>query len=95
MRPIDLIPGFAPTRGVRREPDDSFTVTVKPPAFMGLPQVEVRLTRRQYLNYLRWINGDAMIQELLPELSADDREKLLSGIGDEDFRRLARDEDDQ
>ena len=94
MRPIDRIPGFGPTRGVRRESDDSFTVTVKPPAFMNLPQVEVHLTRLQYLNYLKWLNGDAMIQELLPELSASDREKLMSGLGDEDFHRMAGGEDD-
>lgn len=30
--------------------------------------------------YLEWINGDKLIQNVMPEVSLDDREFLISGV---------------
>jgi hypothetical protein len=59
---------------------------------MRLPRVSVCLDASQYDRYCAWRLGRGMIQELLPELSDDDREKLMSGIGPADFARLTRED---
>lgn len=87
------IPGFSPIRRVEEHEDGCFTVYVKPPDFMELPEVSVVLTSDQYKRYLKWRNG-TLIQEALPELTADEREMLMSGIGDADFYWLSRDADE-
>jgi hypothetical protein len=89
--PVEL-PGFSPTRAVAFQDDGTCIVYVTPPPFMRLPRVSVHLDASQYDRYCAWRLGRGMIQELLPELSDDDREKLMSGIGPEDFARLARED---
>ncbi len=86
------LPGFSPTRRVVLNDDGTYTVYVKPPATVGnYPEVSVKLTVDQYDRYLSWRERAAMIQEALPELSAATREMLMTGLGDEDFHRIARD----
>ena len=79
-------PGFTPTRRVEKT-DSGYTVYVKPP-LGDLPEVSVTLTPDQYLRYKRWRSSKELIQNLLPDLSRSEREKLMSGIGDDDFHRL-------
>ena len=40
-----------------------------------------------------WVNGTGYIQDMLPELSADQREFLMSGSDPEEFERLFGKED--
>jgi uncharacterized protein YbaR (Trm112 family) len=40
----------------------------------------VLLTYKQYHEYVKFVKGDLHIQDALPEMSADDRELLLTGI---------------
>ena len=40
----------------------------------------LKLTPNQYERYLNYKNGHGHIQDLLPEISADDRERLITGI---------------
>jgi hypothetical protein len=82
------IPGFAPTREIAPQDDGTFVVYVTPPKFMGCPRVSVRLTADQYDRYVQWRFGKGMIQDILGDLSADDREKLMSGLTDADLRRI-------
>jgi hypothetical protein len=86
---------FAPTRRVE-EYAEGVIVYVKPPKLPGkpLPEVSVHLTRDQFKRYAKWQSGVLMIQEALPELSPSEREKLMSGLGDDDFARMAGGEDD-
>jgi hypothetical protein len=89
--PIEL-PGFSPTRAVAFQDDGTCIVYITPPPFMHLPRVSIRLSADQYDRYCAWRLGRGMIQELLPELSDDDREKLMSGIGPADFARITRED---
>ena len=87
IKPIDMIPGMGPTR--REEKDgDGWIVYVQAPAFMAVPEVSVALSNDQYVRYLSWRRGDQMIQDALPELSIDEREKLLTGLDDAHFKRI-------
>ena len=89
------IPGFTPTRRVERTPAGGYVVYVKPPDFVGTPEVSVLLTPDQYARYLQWRDGPLMIQDALPDLSISEREMLMSGLGDEDFYRMTKDNDDE
>ena len=40
----------------------------------------VKLNADQYRRYSRWLRKEGLIQDLLPELSADQRELLKTGI---------------
>src|SRR5215475_9711616 len=85
---------MSPKREVAMQTDGSVVVYVTPPAFMRLPRVSVTLTAEQYSRYVEWRMGHGRIHELLPELAAGEREKLMSGIGDDDFDRLFPDDDE-
>jgi hypothetical protein len=89
-RPVDAL-GLGPTRRIE-EVGGLVRVTVTPPAFAGLPPRSVDLTPDQYAGYRRWLEG-TLIQDALPDLSPAEREILMTGIGDEDFRRIATEED--
>lgn len=94
-RPIDTIPGMAPVRTVTgNDETDTFLVTVQPPAFTGLPASSVELTRDQYIRYVKWRAGGVLIQDVLYDLDVDQLEILISGIGKEDFARLAADDEE-
>ena len=88
------IPGFAPTRRVERTASGNVVVFVKPPAFVGTPEVSVLLTPDQYARYQQWREGRLLIQDALPELSLSEREMLMTGLGDEDFHRITKDDDE-
>lgn len=88
------IPGFMPIRRIEQT-DAGFIVYVKPPAFVGTPEVSVFLTPAQFEHYQLWRDKSLTIQEALSELSSSEREMLMSGLGDEDFRRMTKDYEDE
>jgi hypothetical protein len=90
---IDL-PGMAPVREVDPHADGSVTIYVTPPAFMRCPRVSVHLSREQYARYIEWRLGQKLIQDALPELGEDEREKLITGLGPADFARLAAEDEE-
>jgi len=88
--------GFGPQRRVVKLADGNYDVFCRPPAMVGiLPEVKVTLTEAQYQKFVRWQKGEMLIQEAFPELSASEREKLMTGLGDEDFKKIAGDDDDE
>lgn len=94
MKPIDVA-GFGPKREVK-EDGDGFIVMVTPPKFIGPhPTMEVRLTADQYERYLKWRESDVLLQDILPELSSSDREKLITGIGPEEWDQMYPEDDDE
>jgi hypothetical protein len=91
MKPIDLIPEFAPKHEVRKVGHEHYQVSVQAPAFMCQPTRHVILTEDQFTRYELWRDGKLYIQDALPELSPDEREILMSGLGP-DMGGLADDE---
>jgi hypothetical protein len=62
-------------------------VTVTPPPESGFRPSKVTLTPDQFRRFEKWLETGGQIQTALPDLSADDREILLSGIGPNEFDR--------
>jgi hypothetical protein len=94
MSLADSIPGFAPKREVH-ESVCGYVVTVTPPEFMALPSQSVCLTPDQFLRYKQWRDGVLFIQDALPELSAADKEILMSGIGPDEWDEMWSDESEE
>jgi hypothetical protein len=94
MKDEYLLLGMMPVREVAPQADGSVIIYVTPPAFMRCPRVSVHLTREQYAGYLEWRLGHKLIQEALPDLSEDEREKLISGLGPVDFARLETEDEE-
>lgn len=42
----------------------------------------ISLTSEQYERYKKWVMGDGLIQDLLPDLTSSQRELLKTGIDD-------------
>lgn len=86
--------GFGPKRANKPQDDGTVIVTVTPPAVLqlkGRPE-GLKLTNSQFKRYLMWVgSGGMMIQDALPDLSASDREYLMSGLSDEDMLTMEGD----
>ena len=78
------IPGISPSRRVEKSVD-GYIVYVKPPAFFTQAEVAVHLTPDQYQRYVLWREGAGLIQDVLDDLSEDDRERLMTGLTDENW----------
>jgi hypothetical protein len=85
MKPIDVL-GFGPKRTVVQV-GENYCITVTPPTATKLKARSVTLNADQWLRYQAWLGG-RLIQDALPDLSDDDREILITGIGPEDFAKL-------
>lgn len=81
-----------PTRMVL-EKDGIFLVTVQAPAFMRTAPHVVKLTAEQYERYKFWREGRALIQAALPDLTAEQREILMTGLDDTEFDAACGDEE--
>ena len=82
--------GFGPSRRIQQNPDGSYIIFVKPPAMVGdLPEQAIPLTESQYEGYKKWRDEGWMIQDALPDLSPSNREKLMTGLADEEFHEIA------
>lgn len=73
--------GFGPTREIAYHMTH-WTVTVTPHPFfnIGKRSATVRLNDNQMERYVLWRKGGLMIQDALPELTVDERDKLLGII---------------
>jgi hypothetical protein len=72
---------MSPRRSERRI-EGGWEVTITPPAFIAQSKpATVRLTEDQHERMMKWLAG-ALIQDCLPELSSEDREKLMTGLVD-------------
>jgi hypothetical protein len=93
---INLPAAFLPTRREETTKDGDVVykvIYIRPPHFFNLPEVSVRLTIDQYRRYEKWQSGNGLIQTLLPDLSVSEREMLMSGLGDQDFHKIAGSEE--
>lgn len=85
---------FGPKRKATKQEDGTFLVTVTPPSCTGFSPSSIILTADQYRRYLAWLEGDGLIQTQLPELTAAQREILMSGIGPEEFDEAFKEDED-
>ena len=94
MKPVDEL-GLGPQRVLIRNQDGSAVLEVRPPAMFGGGCSQVALTASQVRKYEKWLSEGGSIQNAFPELSADAREVILSGIGSEEWEKLESEEDAQ
>lgn len=80
--------GFGPKREAVPQSDGTVLVTNTPPTWTGFKPSSLRLTADQYARYERWIDQGGSIRQFLPELSVDDQEILMSGIGPKDWDKF-------
>ena len=93
MKPADLL-NLGPKREATEQSDGTWQITIRPPEFTGFSESQIILTADQYQRYLHWSNDNLLIQDALPELSASQREILLTGIGPEEWdKEFANDEE--
>ena len=52
----------------------------------------LKLTFEQHERYMKYVSGIGHIQDLLPELSDDDRERLITGICPECWKKIVGEE---
>lgn len=86
MKPIDML-GLGPKREAIQN-EDGWLVKVT----SGFGSNSVQLTEDQYIRYLDWHISDGLIHRCLPDLSAAEREILMTGIGDQNW--LSDDEEE-
>ena len=92
VKPIDAL-GLGPKREVMKTAV-GWRVRVTPPAsWSQFDASTIDLTDDQYQRFLHWLHDGGLIQELLPDLSADEREILMTGINPEQWETL-RDDDE-
>jgi len=88
--------GFGPKRELTALGDGMYLLKVTPPSWSHFSPSTIRLTEDQVKRYERWLTDDTLIQDAFPELSLDQREILLSGIGPGEFSEAFKDnEEDQ
>lgn len=84
-----------PTRAEEQLPNGNTRVTVTPPEWSGFSPSTIELTPNQFRRYQIWRAGLKMIQEALPELTADQREILMTGIGPREWDAAFKDDEDE
>jgi len=92
--------GLGPKRiEVWNDTKGKWEIQVTPPMWMQsdptkpLPTLTVYLTQDQYQRYCMWKRG-ALIHQCLPDLTASQREVLMTGLGDDDFHNATMEDDD-
>jgi hypothetical protein len=93
MRTLADMLGVSPKREAVKQSDGTWLLTITPPAQTGFSASTIVLYRDQYYRYLEWRDGGKLIQDCLPELSAAQREILMTGIGPEEFDAEFADDD--
>lgn len=66
-------------------PSGDWRITVTPPTFLGFKPSTIVLSPDQYRRFIEWVGSGVKIQDALPDLTAGQREILLSGIGEAEF----------
>lgn len=82
-------------RKAERLPNGLIRVTVKPPKWaMSGDGAYIDLTQDQFDRMTQqWLNGDKLIQDALPDLSASQREVLMTGIGPEKWDEMFKEKE--
>jgi hypothetical protein len=65
-----------------------WTVTVTPPTWTHFSASSIRLTEDQHERYQKWLRDGGLIQNMLPELTDEAWEILISGIGPVEWEEL-------
>lgn len=94
MKPVDQL-GMGPKRELALLPSGNFMITVTPPTFMNMKANSVILTPDQHRRFTSWLKGESLMQDALPDLSPADREILITGIGDEDFKKMVNEDEEE
>lgn len=94
MKPIDQL-GFGPKREEVKQADGNWLLTITPPPQTEFSASSITLTQDQYERYRQWRSGGILIQYALPELSAAQREILMTGIGLREWHEAFKEEDDE
>jgi hypothetical protein len=92
-KPIDATI-YAPQRR-EAQTSSGWDIFITPPEILDLPEAVVHLTEDQHRRYLIWRDTGALIQDVLPDLNADQRERLMTGLMNDDFRRFTESNDDE
>jgi hypothetical protein len=80
VKPIEQL-RLGPTRSVEEVDDNLYVVTVTPPEWTGITEGKsIELTRNQFERYREWLVNSEPIQNVFPDLTADQREILLTGL---------------
>lgn len=85
---------LGPHREEQKLDNGRWRIVVIPPTWTGLQGSSIILNADQHRRYRAWLDGGYLIQQLLPDLSDDEREVLLTGIGSSDWDRVCSDEED-
>lgn len=84
MSVLDKI-GMGPRREEFPQPDESCIIRVTRNAVFGKQlTVEVHLSLPQFMRYKQWRAGSGLIQDYLGDLPVVEREKLQSGLTEEE-----------
>lgn len=75
-------------REYRKISPDTYEVIVTPPAFLGCKSASVILNQEQFERYNTWLSGKTLIQDALKDLSAEEREILITGIDQANWDRM-------
>ena len=83
VKPIERM-GFAPTYEEHKT-NTGWTIIVTPSKLFGGGNAAIELTDAQFARYRQWRTGGKLIQNMLPELTAEQREILLTGLNNKRF----------
>lgn len=84
-----------PSRSHRLMEDGGTLVTVRPPPESGFDCVsQVKLTADQFERYKQWLHEGVHLADVLPELTDEVREQLISGITPQAWNDAFPDEED-
>jgi hypothetical protein len=90
--------GLGPKRVLTKNFDGvTYTLTVTPPAWSGFEPgrtSQLILTKDQVDKYTEWLHGKWLIQDAFPELTNSQRETILTGIPNDEFKKMAEEEND-
>jgi hypothetical protein len=88
--------GLKPRYNIRHVGHDLFEIDVTAPEVFGGATTIVQLTLDQAARFADWdCKKIPLIQEALPDVSADEREILLTGMTPEVWNQFTSDDDDK
>jgi hypothetical protein len=94
MKPVDMIV-HGPTRKAHHNKETQmWDLTITPPRWSGFSASTISLTDDQYARYLSWHTKGAKIQDALPDLTAAQREILVSGINQTEWDAAMKDDEE-
>lgn len=77
-----------PLREHKKLADGNYELTVRPPSLMELRGATLILTPDQFRRYQMWLDKEGLIQELLSDLTPAQREMILTGINEDEWKTM-------